>query len=54
MPFASLIFLSRALLRGNDIPEIRRRQLLQTLADHYGIEEVTADIIVEASQIDTR
>jgi hypothetical protein len=45
---------AKALLRGNDIPEIRRRQLLQTLADHYGIEEVTADIIVEASQIDTR
>ena len=54
MSFTSLIFLSRALLSGNSIPDIRRRQLLQTLADHYGAEEVTADIIVEASQIDTR
>ena len=44
----------RALARGKNIPEQRKRQLLQTLLDHYEVEEVTPGLIAQATQIDTR
>ena len=52
--YVLLCIIYRALARGTNIPEHRRQELFQTLIVHYGVDEVTVDIISQACQIDTR